>query len=129
MGRIPSSAFDCVILTQTLQVIYDTRSTLANLSRILRPGGVALVTFPGIGKISREDMDQWGYCWSFTSYSARLLFEEAFPGGDLAVRAYGNVLSATAFLHGLAAEELRPGELDHLDKDYELLIAVRAQKA
>jgi len=41
---------------------------------------------------------------------------------------YGNVLAATAFLHGLAAEELTREELDHRDPDYELLIGVRAQK-
>jgi len=38
------------------------------------------------------------------------------------------VLAAVAFLHGLAAEDLRPEELDYHDADYELLITVRAIK-
>jgi hypothetical protein len=42
---------------------------------------------------------------------------------------HGNVLAAISFLHGLAAEELRPEELDHRDTDYELLITVRARKS
>ena len=42
--------------------------------------------------------------------------------------AYGNVLAATAFLHGIAAEELDAAELLQLDPDCPTLIAVRAQK-
>jgi hypothetical protein len=45
------------------------------------------------------------------------------------VTSYGNVLAATAFLQGLAAEELHPEELDYRDPDYEVLISVRAVKA
>jgi hypothetical protein len=45
------------------------------------------------------------------------------------VEAYGNVLAATAFLQGLAAQELAPGELAPRDPDYELLIAARARRA
>jgi hypothetical protein len=42
------------------------------------------------------------------------------------VQSFGNVLTAIAFLHGLAAEELRPDELDHRDSEYDVVIAVRA---
>jgi hypothetical protein len=126
---IPGATFDCVILTQTLQFIFDTRSALENLHRILVPGGVLLATFPGICQISREDMDQFGQPWSFTTYSARRLFEEAFSGAELGIRAYGNVLSAVALLEGLAAQDLEPEELKHHDPDYEVLVTVRARKA
>src|SRR5580765_7364625 len=36
--HIPSAAFDCLIVTQALQFIYDIRAGLATLSRILKPG-------------------------------------------------------------------------------------------
>jgi hypothetical protein len=72
-------------------------------------------------------MEQWGDYWRFTSLSARLLFEETF-GTNLDLRSYGNVMTATAFINGLAIEDLKPGELDHCDSDYELSIAVRARK-
>jgi hypothetical protein len=39
------------------------------------------------------------------------------------------VLASIAFLHGLAADELREKELNYSDPDYELLIAIRAVKA
>lgn len=125
---IPSDTFDCIVFTQTLQCIYDVRAAIRHLHRILKPGGVLLATFPGISQISRYDMDRWGDYWRFTTLSARRLFEEVFPPGSVTVRAYGNVLAAVAFLHGLSAEELRREELDYHDPDYELIITVRAVK-
>jgi SAM-dependent methyltransferase len=127
--HVPSDSFDCVILTQTLQCLYDVRAAVGTVHRILRPAGVALVTFPGISKVSRQDMDRWGYYWSFTTSSARRLFGEFFEAKDLEVEAHGNVLASIAFLHGIATEELEPEELDYHDPDYEVLITVRARKA
>jgi SAM-dependent methyltransferase len=126
--KIPSNAFDTVILTQTLQVIYDTTGAIRTVYRILKPGGIVLVTVAGISKISRYDMDRWGYYWSFTTKSIRRLFEAAFPEENIKVEAHGNVLAAISFLHGLAAEELRQKELEYSDPDYELLITLRAVK-
>jgi SAM-dependent methyltransferase len=127
--QLPSDSFDCIILTQTLQFIYDVPAALETVRRALKPGGVALVTIPGIANISRYDMDRWGHYWSFTTLSARRLFEAVFPSECVRVEAHGNVLASIAFLHGLAAEELRREELDHVDPDYELLITVRAEKS
>ena len=126
---IPSSAFDCIILTQTLHVIYDIKTAIGTVQRALRTGGVVLATFPGISQISRYDMDRWGDFWRFTSLSARKLFQEIFGEGNVQVTVYGNVLSAIAFLHGLAAAELKQNELAHVDPDYEVIIGVRAVKA
>jgi SAM-dependent methyltransferase len=128
--HIASERFNCIILTQTLNTIFDVSAALRTCFRILKPGGVLLVTIPGISKISRYDMDRWGYFWSFTSASARRLVTEAgFPASRVEVTAHGNVLAAVAFLHGLAWEELKPHELDERDPDYELLITMRAVKA
>jgi SAM-dependent methyltransferase len=126
--EIPSAAFDCVILTQTLQVIYDVPTALRTAHRILAPGGCLLATFPGISKISRYDMDRWGHFWSFTTKSAQRLFAEVFQESDLQIESCGNVLAAIAFLHGVSATELSAEELQHLDPDYEVLITVRALK-
>jgi SAM-dependent methyltransferase len=126
---IPSATFDCVICTQTLLLVYDVRAAVRTLHRILKPDGVLLATFPGISRICRPEIDVWGDYWRFTTLSARRLFEEVFPPGAVSVEAYGNVLSAIAFLHGLAAEDLKPAELDLRDPNYEVLIAVRARKS
>jgi glycosyltransferase involved in cell wall biosynthesis/SAM-dependent methyltransferase len=121
---IPEGAFDCIILTQVLPFVWDVPAAIATARRALKPGGVLLATAPGISQISRHDADRWGDYWRFTSQSIRRLFEAAFD--DLTITTYGNALSATAFLHGLAAEELRPRELDERHPDYEVTIAIRA---
>ena len=126
--QIPSDTFDCIILTQTLLFIYDIRAAVKTLNRILKPGGVVLVTVPGMSQISREDMVQWGQYWSFTTLSVQRLFEEVFPRGQIQIKAYGNVLAATAFLYGLATQDLRRAELDYHDPDYQVTITVRAVK-
>ncbi len=126
--HLPSNVFDAIIFTQTLQFIYDIRSTLATLYRILKPGGVLLATASGIAQISRADYEAWGEYWRFTSLSARLVFEEVFPKEQITVRSYGNILAAISFLEGLACEDLTRKELDAVDPNYELLIAVRAIK-
>ncbi len=128
-NQIPSNSFDCIILTQTLQFIYDARGAIVNLHRILKPGGILLATLPGISQISRYDMERWGEYWRFTTLSARKLFEQAFLSSRIAVDTYGNVLAANAFLQGLATEELRPDELEYQDPEYQLIITVRAEKS
>ena len=70
-----------------------------------------------------------GDYWRFTTMSAKQLFEETFQPAGVTVEAYGNVLTAAAFLYGLAAEELTPSELDVHDPDYQLIIGVKAVKA
>ena len=124
--HIPSGTFDCIILTQTLQFVYDLRAALQTLYRILAPGGVLLTTLPGISQISSSDVEHWDEYWRFTTRSAQQLLQHAFPAASVRVEAHGNVLAAIAFLHGLATQELRPDELDHRDPDYEVVITARA---
>lgn len=127
--HIPSSAFDCLILTQTLQVIYELKAALITCHRILKPGGVLLATFPGLSRIARPSFGEtWEDTWRFTRSGAERLFREVFPNENVRVEAFGNVMAAIACLHGLAAEELRPAELEAYDADFEVLLAVRAVK-
>ena len=125
---VPDDSFDCFICTQTLTYIYDMQSAVATIHRILRPGGVLLVTVPGISQSNPYDRDRWGEYWRFTTQSLRRLLTEAFAPENIRVEAYGNVLASTAFLQGLAVEDLRHDELDHRDQRYEMLIAGRAVK-
>jgi SAM-dependent methyltransferase len=126
--HIPSDTFDCIICTQTLHFIYAVDEAIRTLYRILKPGGILLATAPGISQISRYDMDRWGDYWRFTSASLRRMFETAVPSANIRIGSFGNVLAAIGFLHGLAAEELSPEELDYFDPDYEVLITIRAKK-
>jgi SAM-dependent methyltransferase len=126
--QIPSDLFDCIILTQTLHVIYETGLVLEALHRILKPGGVLLATFPGLSKLSWTELPGSWY-WGFTSNSARRLFGEAFAPAGVEVESFGNVLAASAFLYGLSHRELSRTELDYHDPEFDLLVAVRAVKS
>ena len=125
--QIPSNTFDCIILTQTLQLIYNVSAAVKTAHRILKPGGVLLATFPGISQ-TYDDLwaDKW--YWNFTVVSAQRLFEEVFSIENVTVQGFGNVLAATAFLQGLAVAELNQQELDYTDLGYEVTITARALK-
>lgn len=127
-ATLPAGAYDCIICTQVLPVIWDVPSAIRSMHRALKPGGVAFITVPGITKALTPDRDHWGDWWRFTASSARRLVAEVFVDGHVEVETYGNLLSATMFLHGHAAEELGAAELDLRDPDYEVTIAVRAIK-
>ena len=126
--NIPKSMFDCIILTQTLNVVFDFKSLLENVATALKPGGVLLITAPGISQISRYDMDRWGDYWRFTDKSLSKILSEAIPGGDIIVEAFGNVAAAKAFLDGRALHEIDFQTLAFRDPDYQLLLTARAQK-
>lgn len=125
--NIAADLFDCVILTQTLQLIYDVRSALRTVFRILRPGGVALMTVPGISQV---DGGEWGstWYWAFTPLALGRLLRETCPGAEIVVEGAGNVLSACAFLQGIATEELQPDELDFHDPCYPVTVAGRVRR-
>lgn len=125
--HIPSDAFDCVILAQKLQLVYDLRAAIEMLYRILKPGGVLLATFPGVSQIGHKRRGDYWY-WSFTRLLVRRLFGETFPAANVKVESYGNVLAAIALLHGLAVEELPGEKVSYNDHDYEVVIGLRAVK-
>ena len=124
---MPDAAFDCFVLTQTLQYVYDLQSAVRHVHRVLRPGGTVLCTVPTVSRIARGTLET--EYWRLTALGCERLFAEAFAGGVVEARAHGNVLTAVAFLVGMAAEELSPRELDLVDPFFPLLVTVRATKA
>jgi SAM-dependent methyltransferase len=126
--HLPGETFDCIVLTQTLQFIYDMPAAVRTLHRLLKPGGVLIGTVPGISKIDRADNGRTIHQWSLTSGATRRLFADVFGAEHVQVQTYGNVLAAVAFLHGLAREDVGRRKLEVHDPDYEMLIGVRAVK-
>ena len=123
---LPAERFDCVIFTQTLHLIPDMEAAVANVWRALSPGGVLLLTVPALGRHEARKgfhSDRWrvtktGLEWLVTGLS----------NGRADITTYGNVLSCTAFLYGLAAEELHPEELQTFDREFPLVVAARVLK-
>ncbi len=126
--QIPDESFDCVILTQTLHLIYDARSAVRTLHRILKRDGILLMTVPGITLVPTTSV--WGHTWywAFTELAVRRMLEEVFEPPRIEIDSAGNVLTTLAFLHGLAAQELSSAEFAVTDPDFPLILAARARK-
>jgi glycosyltransferase involved in cell wall biosynthesis len=125
---VPSHSFDCFILTQVLNVIWDAQSALAHAFRILRPGGVLLCTVAAVDRVSYEDRGVDGDFWRFTEASLRALLASVCPLECFEVETYGNVMACTAHLYGLAADELESAELEENDPAFPLIVTARVVK-
>ena len=77
--------------------------------------------------MSPEDKPSLDYL-RFTATSCSSLFGEVFGAERITVRSYGNVLTAIAFLTGMAYEELSRRELDANDENFPVILGVRAIK-
>lgn len=128
LNSLPENVIDCFICTQTLNFIYDFKSAIKGIFHVLKDNGTILATVSGISQISRYDMDRWGDYWRFTTASIDLAFKEVFGKENTQVDYYGNVLSSIAFLEGISAEELKIEELFYKDRDYQLIIVIKAKK-
>lgn len=124
--QLPEQRFDTFVLTQTLQYVFDVRAAVAGIHRLLRPGGTALVTVPAVSRVAHSAGVE-GDLWRFTYGSCVRLFAEHFA--DVDVETYGNVLTCSAFLYGIAREELTRRELDTRDEAFPLVVAVRATRS
>jgi len=124
-SNIDSGTYDCIILTQTLHLIYDIRAALSECRRILKAGGVLLATFPCASKVDPESGLDGDY-WRLTPAGLRRLFSEAFPGETFEVQPRGNLPVTFAFLQGLAVEDIGTEIFDRSDPAFPLNIAVRA---
>jgi SAM-dependent methyltransferase len=122
---LEAERYDCFIMTQTLQFVSDPIAAARTCHRILRPGGVLLLTAPSVSRLDSASLESGEY-WRFTPHGLSHVLGSAF--GAVEVTAFGNVLTCIAFLLGMAAEELSQRELDTVDPAFPLLVAARAVK-
>jgi SAM-dependent methyltransferase len=123
-GVLPPETFDCIVFTQVLQFIFDFQGALRTLHGALRPGGVLLLTTPGVSKM----LDAWPWYWNFTPAAIDRLLQNEFGTDSSSLEAHGNVFAAAAFLQGVAAEELDESSLEAADKNYAVVVAARVIK-
>jgi SAM-dependent methyltransferase len=121
---LPASAYDCFMLMQTLQYVARPELALANAWRALRPAGVLLLTVPTVQMIDAGLPD----LWRFTPAGIEELVEHVCTGAEADVRGYGNALACSAFLLGLAAQELRRDHLRELDPAFPVVTCARVRK-
>jgi len=121
---IADATYDCIVLTQVLQLVPDVQRALATIARILRPGGVLLLTAPGLTQAGSAVDGQFLRSW----FAPGLRHEMAghFDDRRLLLQAHGNAGLAASFLMGLTVAEV-PAELyAHHDEEYPIVLTARA---
>lgn len=125
--RLVPDSYDCVVLTQVLPYTESPVAALRNVLLTLKPGGVLLCTCPAITPVSPEINERDRWYWSVYSPTARILFDEAgFQPQDLLIESWGNLRVTTAFLWGLAQEDLTEADFQACDAGYPLITTIRA---
>jgi peptidoglycan/xylan/chitin deacetylase (PgdA/CDA1 family)/SAM-dependent methyltransferase len=126
--QIPSATYDCVVLTQVLPVVFDLHGLVDTVYRILKPGGVVLITAPGPFSPPFAGDDYEKFYWAFYPLTLRTLLERRFPREDVHVEAHGNLATCAAFIAGLSQQDLTNADyaVDH--EHYPLIVAARATK-
>jgi SAM-dependent methyltransferase len=121
---IPSEYFDCIICTHTLHLIFEAGKAVADLYRILKPGGVLLVAVPHVSMCDPG----WHEFWRFTPEGLHRLLATAFRSDDVIVRAYGNSLTSAGQLRGLTRAEFTHREFGTHDQRFAVEVCARAVK-
>lgn len=119
---------DCFILTQTLMYLFDLKSAVHNIGRLLKKDGTVLVTCSGISQNSRRCMDDYGCCFNFNVDGLRKIFLQE-PGLEVVeAGSYGNVKTVMAHIGGLCREDLDAGDFLENDKYYPLIVYAVVKK-
>jgi len=121
---VPSNAFDCIICTHVLHVIGELDKAVSELYRILKPGGVLLVSVPHVSMCDPGFHE----IWRFTPEGLCLVLAKAFGTSNVTVRAYGNSLTAAGEIRGLIAREFSEATLDYHDSRFAVEVCARACK-
>lgn len=79
---LPSGAFDAVACGEVLEHLDDDRAGLAEIARVLRPGGVAVITVPA-GPFRYDWTDRWaGHRRRYTPEGLRAAIENSGLGAE-----------------------------------------------
>ncbi|QWD89162.1 class I SAM-dependent methyltransferase [Polynucleobacter sp. MWH-CaK5] len=127
LDAVDDETFDCIILTQVLQFIDNLDASISECNRVLKTGGVLLVTLPAIGRVDSISGVHGDY-WRFTTASAKYIFEKKFSRDKVLIKSFGNVRSAMLFYAGMAIEDISKSVLDVVDENFPMIIAVKAIK-
>jgi SAM-dependent methyltransferase len=122
---IPTAAYDCVLLPNTLQHFRDLEGCLRHALRVVRPGGAILASAAGFLPLT-SDADDY---WRLTPAGWREKTAAIWGDVEAKIQGHGNCLAAVAAQLGLASEELTAAELDAHDPRYPVLTTILCRKA
>jgi hypothetical protein len=121
---VPSAAYDCLLLPNTLPHLRDLDACLRQALRVVRPGGAILASAAGLLPLTGDTADYW----RLSPDGWREKLARLWPDADVDVAGHGNCLTAVAAQLGLALEELSADELNTHDPRYPVLTTILCRK-
>lgn len=120
--QVPDDTYDVIVCTQVLEHVPNPFAAVAELHRMLRPGGRLLVTVPAAYPYHGVPHDYW----RFTRDSLELLFGARFE--QVQITSYGNRLTVVASYWYWMQDHLPHGALLKSDPNNPSLLALVARK-
>lgn len=99
MPHVESEKFDTIICTQVLEHVPNPFDAIDEIYRVLRPGGVLLITVPFLNNYHMEPNDYW----RFTEYGLKNLLKKFT---SVAVSSHGSTFHHVAATLGFRASEV-----------------------
>ncbi len=94
LDRVADDQFDLAILDQTLEHVADPERALGEVHRVLKPGGVAIVTTPFL--VPLHSTSDYGDYTRWTPQGMKTMLERR--GFEAEVESWGNLAAAKALL-------------------------------
>ena len=123
-GIVEDETYDCIILTHVLGFIDDLDSAVSEIYRILKKGGVVLVTTACFSPTYKDSRN----FWRILPEGAKYLFSKHFGINNVSVSSYGNVLAGQCFWVGMSQEDLSKEGLEYNDPQFPCIVKVCAIK-
>jgi SAM-dependent methyltransferase len=121
LAHFPNHSCANIIANHVLNETADPRSVLAEMGRVLVPGGTILATLTTIAPPVRDEYSQIGFSPAATEY----LFEKEFSGAAISITGYGNVLAGRMLLSGKGTGALTRNALNFVDPYFPLVSCVK----
>ena len=123
-NNIIAEQFDCIVCTHVLHLVTDVEKFIAELYRLLKPGGVLLIAVP---QICTSDPNA-NELWRFTPNGLEALLVNVFDPDAVTIKTYGNSLTAAGEIRGMVSYEFSDGELSKTDAHFCVEVCARAVK-
>ena len=98
----PDGSFDVVLCTQVLEHVADPRRAVAEIARVLAPGGAAFVSTHGVFLYHPDPVD----LWRWTHAGLERLFASSAAWDEIRVTSNGEAVACLAYLACQYLDEL-----------------------